>query len=308
MKSIGAISSLFTLPSKEVWNIENGLNWAYNQTLRTDMPCGLCNALELADEYRMNYSSIMEASDKLIKDQLLKIGGTGLLISLGTLFNPVGIPVSMGISWMLQLRLINSLAYLGGYDLNSENVRTLAFVLLLGKRAEDFFLEKIIGAGALGVMKEGSKSIMKKLIPQFTSQITIKGGIKVVPILSGIVGTSVDVLMTHAIAKVAKQTFLKREFSSSFLLGVQKGGFFMAETRLAVVSIINESMNSAEKMNALLYEFGEYIVGRMGIPYKSKNVFVHTIVIDAPQEIINALTGKLGMIEGISAKTLFSKY
>ena len=71
MKSIGAISSLFTLPSKEVWNIENGLNWAYNQTLRTDMPCGLCNALELADEYRMNYSSIMEASDKLIKDQLL---------------------------------------------------------------------------------------------------------------------------------------------------------------------------------------------------------------------------------------------
>lgn len=67
----------------------------------------------------------------------------------------------------------------------------------------------IIGAGALGVMKEGSKSIMKKLIPQFTSQITIKGGIKVVPILSGIVGTSVDVLMTHAIAKVAKQTFLK---------------------------------------------------------------------------------------------------
>ena len=92
MKSIGAISSLFTLPSKEVWNIENGLNWAYNQTLRTDMPCGLCNALELADEYRMNYSSIMEASDKLIKDQLLKIGGTGLLISLGTLFNPVGIP------------------------------------------------------------------------------------------------------------------------------------------------------------------------------------------------------------------------
>ncbi len=105
-----------------------------------------------------------------------------------------------------------------------------------------------------------------------------------------------------------KQTFIEREFSSSFLLGVQKGGFFIAETRLAVVSIINESMNSAEKMNALLYEFGEYIVGRMGIPYKSKKVFVHTIVIDAPQEIINALTGKLGMIEGISAKTLFSKY
>lgn len=82
----------------------------------------------------------------------------------------------------------------------------------------------------------------------------------------------------------------------------------MSETRLAVVSIINESMDSSEKMNALLRDFGEYIVGRMGIPYKLKGVFVHVIVIDEPQEIINALTGKLGMIEGVSAKTLFSKY
>ena len=82
----------------------------------------------------------------------------------------------------------------------------------------------------------------------------------------------------------------------------------MSETRMAVVSIINESMDSSEKMNALLRDFGEYIVGRMGIPYKLKGVFVHVIVIDAPQEIINALTGKLGMIEGVSAKTLFSKY
>ena len=80
----------------------------------------------------------------------------------------------------------------------------------------------------------------------------------------------------------------------------------MSETRLAVISILNESMDSSEKMNALLREFGEYIVGRMGIPYRQKEVFVH--VIDAPQEVINALTGKLGMVEGVTAKTLFSKY
>lgn len=267
MKSIGAISSLFTLPSKEVWNIENGLNWAYNQTLRTDMPCGLCNALELADEYRMNYSSIMEASDKLIKDQLLKIGGTGLLISLGTLFNPVGIPVSMGISWMLQLRLINSLAYLGGYDLNSENVRTLAFVLLLGKRAEDFFLEKIIGAGALGVMKEGSKSIMKKLIPQFTSQITIKGGIKVVPILSGIVGTSVDVLMTHAIAKVAKQTFLKTTIECESFVRMEEERIKL----LINMGIVDMYFCNEEKI--LILE----IIKNSSIPDSKKDVFYRDI-------------------------------
>lgn len=82
----------------------------------------------------------------------------------------------------------------------------------------------------------------------------------------------------------------------------------MSETRLAVVSIIVEDTDCSDRLNALLHEFGEYIVGRMGIPYKLKGVFVHIIVIDAPQEIINALTGKLGMIEGVSAKTLFSKY
>ena len=82
----------------------------------------------------------------------------------------------------------------------------------------------------------------------------------------------------------------------------------MSETRLAVVSIIVEDTDCSDRLNALLHEFGEYIVGRMGIPYKLKGVFVHVIVIDAPQEIINALTGKLGMIEGVSAKTLFSKY
>ena len=173
----------------------------------------------------------------------------------------------MGISWMLQLRLINSLAYLGGYDLNSENVRTLAFVLLLGKRAEDFFLEKIIGAGALGVMKEGSKSIMKKLIPQFTSQITIKGGIKVVPILSGIVGTSVDVLMTHAIAKVAKQTFLKTTIECESFVRMEEERIKL----LINMGIVDMYFCNEEK--TLILE----IIKNSSIPDSKKDVFCRDI-------------------------------
>ena len=80
------------------------------------------------------------------------------------------------------------------------------------------------------------------------------------------------------------------------------------ETRIALIGIILENRESVDELNHLLSEYGEYVIGRMGIPYKLKGVFVHVIVIDAPQEIINALTGKLGMIEGVSAKTLFSKY
>lgn len=82
----------------------------------------------------------------------------------------------------------------------------------------------------------------------------------------------------------------------------------MSETRLAVVSIIVENTDCSDKLNALLHEFGEYVVGRMGIPYRAKKVSVLSVVVDAPQETVNALTGKLGMLEGVTAKTLFLKY
>lgn len=82
----------------------------------------------------------------------------------------------------------------------------------------------------------------------------------------------------------------------------------MLETRVAVLSIVVEKRESTEKLNAILHEYGEYVIGRMGIPYKQKNISVLSIVLDAPTEKINALTGKLGMIEGVYAKTLFSKF
>lgn len=196
MKSIGAISSLFTLPSKETWNIEKGLNWAYNQTLQTDMTCGLCNALELADEYRMNFSSITEASDKLIKDQLLTIGGVGFLASLGTSFTSSlkYVPESLGISWVIQLRMVNTLAYLGGHDLESEKVRSLTFILLLGEQAKTLLQQKIV--------EDGMRAVIKNIVPQFECKISKLGNI--LPVISGIVGASLDVLMSYSIAKTAQ--------------------------------------------------------------------------------------------------------
>lgn len=81
----------------------------------------------------------------------------------------------------------------------------------------------------------------------------------------------------------------------------------MSEKRLAVISIIAENRERSPEINSLLSEYGEYIVGRMGIPYREKRVSVLSVVIDAPAEIINTLTGKLGMLKGVSAKTLMSK-
>lgn len=82
----------------------------------------------------------------------------------------------------------------------------------------------------------------------------------------------------------------------------------MSENRVAIVSIIVEDTDCSEKLNAILHSFGGYIIGRMGIPYRVKKISVVSVVMDAPSEVINSLTGKLGMLESVTAKTLFSKY
>ena len=81
----------------------------------------------------------------------------------------------------------------------------------------------------------------------------------------------------------------------------------MSEKRLAIISIIVEDRGVSSEINALLSKFGDYVVGRMGIPYKEKGVSVICIVVDAPSETINAITGRLGMLSGVTAKTLMSK-
>ena len=81
----------------------------------------------------------------------------------------------------------------------------------------------------------------------------------------------------------------------------------MQENRLAVISVIVENREVSPQINALLSEFGEYVIGRMGIPYKEKGVSIISIAVDAPAEIINRLTGKIGMLDGVTAKTLMSK-
>ena len=81
----------------------------------------------------------------------------------------------------------------------------------------------------------------------------------------------------------------------------------MQENRLAVISVIVENREVSPQINALLSEFGEYVIGKMGIPYKEKGVSIISIAVDAPAGIINRLTGKIGMLNGVTAKTLMHK-
>lgn len=77
--------------------------------------------------------------------------------------------------------------------------------------------------------------------------------------------------------------------------------------RVALVSIVVEDPEASERINSVLHDYSNYIIGRMGIPYKERGIALISVAIDAPADAISALSGKLGMIRGVSTKTVFSK-
>ena len=79
------------------------------------------------------------------------------------------------------------------------------------------------------------------------------------------------------------------------------------ETRVAQIGIVVENPDSVEKLNALLHEYGRYINGRMGIPYHRRNISIISVVLDAPMNVISGLSGKIGMLEGVTASAVYSK-
>ncbi len=78
------------------------------------------------------------------------------------------------------------------------------------------------------------------------------------------------------------------------------------ETRVAVMSIIVENKDSAETINSFLHEYGDYIIGRMGIPYHKRNISIICVSLDAPQNVLSTLSGKIGNLNGVSVKTAYS--
>lgn len=80
------------------------------------------------------------------------------------------------------------------------------------------------------------------------------------------------------------------------------------ETRVAIAAIIVEDPSSVAPLNDLLHQYSAYIIGRMGIPYQKKGIAIISIALDAPQEIISAMTGKIGRLKGVSTKTAYSSF
>ena len=79
------------------------------------------------------------------------------------------------------------------------------------------------------------------------------------------------------------------------------------ETRVAIIGIIVENLDSVSQINDILHEVRDYVVGRMGIPYRERNISIISVVVDAPESLISSVSGKIGMLEGVSAKITYSR-
>lgn len=79
------------------------------------------------------------------------------------------------------------------------------------------------------------------------------------------------------------------------------------DSRIALIGIVVSSHESVDELNHLLSEYGRFIIGRMGIPYRERNISVISVALDAPNDVISALSGKIGMLSGLSSKTVYAK-
>ena len=79
------------------------------------------------------------------------------------------------------------------------------------------------------------------------------------------------------------------------------------ETRVAIVAIIVENGENVAALNNILHDYSEYIIGRMGLPYRQRSMNIISVMVDAPHDVISALSGKIGRLDGVNAKTVYSK-
>ena len=85
-------------------------------------------------------------------------------------------------------------------------------------------------------------------------------------------------------------------------------GVTIMDTRIAIIGIIIENLDVSAQINDILHQYAQYIIGRMGLPHRSRSINIITVAVEAPQNIISALSGKLGMLPDVSAKAIYSKH
>jgi len=197
------------------------LSWAYDAAL-TGYP-SISSARELADTYSKESGTQREQADSLIRWQIAKTASSGFLTGLGGVLTiPITLPADLGSAYFIQLRMIAAIAYMGGYDAKSEQVRTLSYVCLLGSAASEVLSQIASDIGAeLGerISQSALQKLSGEVVASVESKVTTRllasageRGVvswgRAIPILGGLFSAGLNGFLTNEIGDAARDLFL----------------------------------------------------------------------------------------------------
>ena len=195
------------------------LNWSYDKAVQG--VAGLDSAYDLADDYLKQEGSLHAQANSLIRWQNTKAGTSGFLTGLGGIITlPVAIPANVASVMYVQIRMIAAIAYMGGYNLNDDRVKSLVFLCLTGNAAKDILKDVGIVVGkklAENAIKNISgktivainKKVGFRLLTKFGEKGVINLG-KAIPLLGGVVGATFDSVSTNTVGNIARDTFINK--------------------------------------------------------------------------------------------------
>lgn len=193
------------------------IDWTYDKAIE-GIP-GFDSAQELAENYKKS-DDLVACANSLIRWQNAKTGTTGFISGLGGVITmPVSIPASIASVLYVQIRMVAAIAYMGGYDVRDDRVRSLVYVCLTGSAANDIIKEAGINIGtrlSIGMIKKIPGSVLTKinqkvgfrLFTKFGSKGAVNLG-KMVPLIGGVVGGAFDSISTNVVGNVARATFIE---------------------------------------------------------------------------------------------------
>jgi hypothetical protein len=201
--------------------IMKALDWAYEHAINGIPIPGVLTAEQLAQSYMRGSGDLRDKANSLIRWQNTKATTTGFLTGLGGIITmPISVPADLAVVWYIQIRMIAAIAYMGGYDLRDDKVKTLVYVCLCGNGAKDILKEFGIALGTK-LTQSAIKSISGQVIVKinqkvgfrFVTKFGEKGLInfgRAVPLVGGLIGGTFDGVSTNIIGNIARETFIPR--------------------------------------------------------------------------------------------------
>jgi len=194
------------------------MDWAYEKAVGG--VSGLESAEQLAEDFMKGEGSLTEKANKLIRWQNAKAGLSGFVTGIGGLLAmPFTIPANIGSVLYIQIRMVAAIAYMGGYDLRDERVKTLVFICIAGNAGKDIlknigiaWTEKVVAQALSKITKEAITKINHAVGFKLFTKFGGKGVInlsKALPMVGGIIGGSFDVIATNAMGNFARNTFIR---------------------------------------------------------------------------------------------------